>query len=129
MVRSEPSWPRPGSWQCYCITCGRAETCTNRCTTAVPCPVQRLRKTNRKSKVKIVPRREKTKAQSRVPVTASMAWPRFHSQRAEPQGAKQMAAPAEWTTPNMHRAKPIAPRECGWKHGDSGERARKKKLV
>jgi hypothetical protein len=21
----------------------------------------------------------------------------------------------------MHRAKQIAPRECGWKHGDSGE--------
>src|SRR5215468_1910076 len=31
-----------------------------------------------------------------------------------------MAAPAETRTPNMHRAKPIAPRECGWKHGDSG---------
>jgi hypothetical protein len=23
----------------------------------------------------------------------------------------------------MHRAKPIAPRECGWKHGDSGHSA------
>src|SRR5580765_8824094 len=57
-----------------------------------------------------------------------MAWPRFHSSRAEPQGAKQMAAPAELRTPNMHRAKRIAPRECGWKHGDSGERATKKKL-
>jgi len=39
-----------------------------------------------------------------------------------------MAAPAELRTPNMHRAKRIAPRECGWKHGDSGERATKKKL-
>jgi hypothetical protein len=33
-----------------------------------------------------------------------MAWPRFHSPRAEPQGAKQIAAPAETRTPNMHRA-------------------------
>src|SRR5438105_1460773 len=38
-----------------------------------------------------------------------------------------MAAAAELRTPNMHRAKRIAPRECGWKHGDSGERARTKK--
>src|SRR5271169_1911933 len=52
-----------------------------------------------------------------------MAWPRFHSERAEPQGAKQMAAPAEPRTPNMHRAKRIAPRECGWKHGDNGHSA------
>jgi hypothetical protein len=34
-----------------------------------------------------------------------------------------MAAPAESRTPNMHRAKQIAPRECGWKHGDSGHSA------
>ena len=79
-----------------------------------------------KNKTKTVPGREKTQAQSRVPVTASMAWPRFHSERAEPQGAKQIAAPAEPRTPNLHRAKRIAPRECGWKHGDSGERAREK---
>jgi len=26
----------------------------------------------------------------------------------------------------MHRAKQIAPRECGWKHGDSGYSAEKK---
>jgi hypothetical protein len=37
-------------------------------------------------------------------VTALIAWPRFHSARAEPQGAKQMAAPAEPRTPNLHRA-------------------------
>ena len=79
------------------------------------------------TKVKIVLGREKTKAQSRVPVTALMAWPRFHSARAEPQGAKQMAAPAETRTPNMHRAKRIAPRECGWKHGDSGHSAGEQK--
>jgi hypothetical protein len=50
-------------------------------------------------------RKSKTKAQSRVPVTALMAWPGFHSPRAEPQGDNQMAAPAVTRTPNMHRAK------------------------
>jgi len=60
-------------------------------------------------------------------VTALMAWPRFDSERAERQGAKQMAAPAELRTPNMHRAKRIAPRECGWKHGDSGRLGGEKK--
>jgi hypothetical protein len=82
--------------------------------------LRQLRKNKRQDKVKIVPGRENQKAQSRVPVTALIAWPRFHSPRAEPQGAKQMAALAEPRTPNMHRAKQIAPRECGWKHGDSG---------
>src|SRR6202008_440530 len=85
-------------------------------------------KQNSKAKIKTVPGREKKKAQSRVPVTASMAWPRFHSARVEPQGAKQMAAPAEPRTPNMHRAKRIAPRECGWKHGDGGHSAGEKHL-
>jgi len=33
-----------------------------------------------------------------------MAWPKFHSERAEPKGANQMAAPAETRTPNMHPA-------------------------
>src|SRR4051794_30798230 len=37
-----------------------------------------------------------------------------------------MAAPAEPRTPNVHRAKQIAPRECGWKHGDSGHSAGEK---
>ena len=37
-------------------------------------------------------------------MTALIAWPRFHSARAEPQGAKQIAAPAEPRTPNVHRA-------------------------
>ena len=55
-------------------------------------------------------------------MTALIAWPRFHSPRAEPQGDNQMAAPAEPRTPNLHRAK-IAPRECEWKHGDSGHSA------
>ena len=38
-----------------------------------------------------------------------------------------VAAPAETRTPNMHRAKRIAPRECGWKHGDSGYSAGREK--
>jgi hypothetical protein len=59
-------------------------------------------------------------------VTALIAWPGFHSARAEPQGAKQIAAPAETRTPNVHRAKRIAPRECEWKHGDSGYSAGEK---
>jgi len=29
----------------------------------------------------------------------------------------------------MHRAKQIAPRECEWKHGDSGHSAEEKNLV
>src|SRR5450432_2237883 len=58
-----------------------------------------------------------------------MAWPRFSSERAEPQGDNQMAAPADTRTPNMHRAKRIAPRECGWKHGDSGHSAGEKNDV
>ena len=29
----------------------------------------------------------------------------------------------------MHRAKRFAPRECGWKHGDSGHSAGEKNLV
>ena len=59
-------------------------------------------------------------------MTALMAWPRFDSPRVEPQGAKQMAAPAEPRTPNVYRAKRIAPRECGWKGGDSGDSAGEK---
>ena len=40
----------------------------------------------------------------------------------------QVAAPTVLRTPNMHRAKRIAPRECGWKHGDSGYSAGEKTL-
>lgn len=61
-------------------------------------------------------------------MAALIAWPRFDSQTAEPKGAKQMAAPAEPRTPNVHRAKRIAPRECGWKHGDSGHSAGEKNV-
>ena len=47
---------------------------------------------------------------------------------SERQVANQMAAPAELRTPNMHRAKRFAPRECGWKHGDSDYSAGKEFL-
>ena len=48
-----------------------------------------------KTKIKTVPGREKTKAQSRVPVTALMAWPRFHSKE------QNHRAPNRW----QHRLK------------------------
>ena len=70
-------------------------------------------------RLKIFRGERKDEAQSRVPVTALIAWPTFHG-FVKRQVANQMAAPAEPRTPNVHRAKPIAPRECGWKHGDSG---------
>src|SRR5579864_1335775 len=40
-----------------------------------------------------------------------------------------MAAPAEPRTPNLHRANRIAPRECEWKHGDSGHSAGEKSCL
>ena len=60
-------------------------------------------------------------------MTASIAWATFHSS-VKRQVAKQMAAPAETRTPNLHRAKRFAPRECEWKHGDSGYSAEEKPL-
>jgi hypothetical protein len=38
----------------------------------------------------------------------------------------QVAAPAETSTPNWHRAK-IAPQECGWKDGDRGGLAQRQR--
>src|SRR5580698_11390632 len=95
----------------------------NRCTTAAGRPWRQPHKTKRQNKVKTAPGRERQKAQSRVSVTALMAWPRFHSEE------QNHRAPIRWQhrlrreTPNMHRAIRIAPRECGWKHGDSGHSA------
>src|SRR5579864_2553163 len=123
MERNEPSWRLRESWRCCCITCGSAAKSTIRCTIAAERQWQQPRKTETQNKSQKRSRKRKDKSQSRVPVTALMAWPRFHSARAEPQGAKQMAAPAEPRTPNVHRAKRVAPRECGWKHGDSGHSA------
>ncbi len=50
-------------------------------------------------------------------MTALMAWPNFHREM-EREVDNQVAAPAETRTPNLHRAKQIAHRECGWKGGD-----------
>ena len=60
-------------------------------------------------------------------MTALIARPTFHSY-VKREVANQVAAPAEARTPNMHRAKRFAPRECGWKHGDSGDSADKKNM-
>ena len=53
-------------------------------------------------------------------MTASMAWPRFHSEEQNHRAPNSWQHRLRRETPNMHRAKRIAPRECGWKHGDSG---------
>ena len=95
----------------------------SRCTTATS---ERCRPLH---KIKIFHERKSKSPKRRVPVTALMAWPRLDSVRAEPKGANQMAASAETRTPNMHRAKRIAPRECGWKHGDSGDSAGEKTVI
>ena len=57
-------------------------------------------------------------------MTALNAWPSFHL-RDGTEVDKQVAAPAETRTPNLHRAR-IAHQECGWKGGDSGDSAGKK---
>src|SRR5271165_5350307 len=67
------------------------------------------------------------KAQSRVPVTASNAWPTSILNHGR-QVAKQVAAPAEMRTPNLHRAN-IAHQESGWKGGDSGDSATEENLA
>jgi hypothetical protein len=41
---------------------------------------------------------------SRVPVTASLAWPNTPSARSSERSQDQVAAPAESRTPNLHRA-------------------------
>jgi hypothetical protein len=73
------------------------------------------------------PRKEKQKPKRRVPVTALIAWPNFHSQN-EWEVDNQVAAPAETRTPNLHRAR-IAHQECGWKGSDSGPLGRRTNLV
>ena len=57
-------------------------------------------------------------------MTASMAWPTSILIDGR-EVAKQVAAPAEMRTPNLHRAT-IAHQECGWKGGDSGNSVEKK---
>ena len=61
-------------------------------------------------------------------MTALIAWPSFHL-RDGTEVDKQMAAPAETRTPNLHRANQALIEECGWKGGDSGDSVGKKNLV
>jgi hypothetical protein len=61
-------------------------------------------------------------------VTALIAWPSFHL-RDGTEVDKQVAAPAETRTPNLHRANQSLIEECGWKGGDSGDSAAKKKVA
>ncbi len=56
-------------------------------------------------------------------MTAQMAWPTSLFE-VEDKVAKQVAAPAETRTPNLHRAT-IAHQECGWKGGDRANSAEK----
>src|ERR1700727_724540 len=55
---------------------------------------------------------------SRVPVTASLAWPNTPSARSSERSQYQVAAPSESRTPNLHRASKRLTPECGWKGGD-----------
>src|SRR4029077_7179952 len=50
--RNERSLRLRESWQCCCITCGSAEKCTNRCTTAAERPWRQPHKQNGKTKSK-----------------------------------------------------------------------------
>ena len=59
-------------------------------------------------------------------MTAFIAWPNVPSLEMNYEVDNQVAAPAETRTPNLHRAKQIAHRECGWKDGDSGYSAGEK---
>ena len=59
-------------------------------------------------------------------MTALIAWPQLPFSRMEREVDKQMAAPAETRTPNLHRANKALIKECGWKGGDSGDSAGKK---
>jgi hypothetical protein len=45
VARNERSWPLRESWRCCCISYGRAEKCTNRCTTAAERQWRQPRKT------------------------------------------------------------------------------------
>jgi hypothetical protein len=56
------------------------------------------------SVIKNIVEKRKTKLKRRVPVTALIAWPSFRLEM-EDKVDKQVAAPAETRTPNLHRAK------------------------
>src|SRR6266567_177159 len=54
----------------------------------------------------------------------TVAWPSFHLRDGR-EVAKQVAAPTETSTPNLHRAIKSLTKECGWKGGYSGDSATK----
>jgi hypothetical protein len=64
----------------------------------------------------------------RVPVTASIVWPNFHS-RDETEVDNQVAAPAKPRTPNLRRAKTIAQRRVRMEGWRQWRLAGRKKLV
>ena len=70
---------------------------------------------------------EEAKPKRRVSVTALIAWPRFSFLRMEQKVDKQVAAPTETRTPNLHQRKSLI-EECGWQGGDSGDSAEGKTL-
>lgn len=111
-------WPRPESWRC-CTTVGQRRSLR---TVAQQPPSNRGRICAKQTRS----RKRNDKSPSRVPVTAPGLSQVRLSGRAEPQGANQIAAPAETRTPNMHRSERIAPRECERKLGDSGKLPGKK---
>jgi hypothetical protein len=80
------------------------------------------------SVIKNIEEKRKTKLKRRVPVTALIAWPSFHLQDGT-EVDKQVAAPAETRTPNLHRANNRSLEECGWKGGDSGDSAERKSCL
>jgi hypothetical protein len=76
------------------------------------------------SRVVEINRKEKQKPKRRVPVTALIARPSFHL-RDGTEVDKQMAAPAETRTPNLHRANQSAHRRVrmeGWRQWQLGGR-------
>ena len=61
-------------------------------------------------------------------MTALIAWPNFHREMDQRSTNRWQHRP-QTRTPNLHRANKIAHQECGWKGGDSGGSAGRKKLV
>ena len=98
----------------------------NRCTTAA---AKRSRQPHKTKQTKSKSLQEEARQeQSRVPVTALIAWPRVDSQELNHR------APNRWQhrlnrEPQTAPSEPIAPRECEWKHGHSGYSAGDQKTL
>jgi len=75
----------------------------SRCTSAAERQLPQLPSAKRQNKIKTVPGRGKTKAKAEFGDCVNRL-AQVRIAREEPQGANQMAAPAEPTTPNLHRA-------------------------